>query len=292
MENQTFKFQATKVSLLSIIGNTVLSVFKLIAGVVAHSGAMISDAVHSASDVFSSIIVIFGVRVSSKESDKEHPYGHERLECVAAIVLAVILGITGLGIGYFAIEKIIAKNYSALAVPGTLALVAAATSIVAKEAMYWYTRYYARKLDSGALMADAWHHRSDALSSVGALIGIGGAKLGYPVLEPIASFVICLFVLKATYDIFKDAIDKMVDKSCDEQFQNEIKELVKSQEGVCDVDLLQTRLFGNKIYVDIEISADGNMTLTKAHDIAENIHTLLETTYPKIKHIMVHVNPV
>lgn len=292
MENQTFKFQATKVSLLSIIGNTVLSVFKLIAGVVAHSGAMISDAVHSASDVFSSIIVIFGVRVSSKESDKEHPYGHERLECVAAIVLAVILGITGLGIGYFAIEKIIAKNYSALAVPGTLALVAAATSIVAKEAMYWYTRYYARKLDSGALMADAWHHRSDALSSVGALIGIGGAKLGYPVLEPIASFVICLFVLKATYDIFKDAIDKMVDKSCDEQFQNEIKELVKSQEGVCDVDLLQTRLFGNKIYVDIEISADGNMPLTKAHDIAENIHTLLETTYPKIKHIMVHVNPV
>lgn len=292
MENQTFKFQATKVSLLSIIGNTVLSVFKLIAGVVAHSGAMISDAVHSASDVFSSIIVIFGVRVSSKESDKEHPYGHERLECVAAIVLAVILGITGLGIGYFAIEKIIAKNYSALAVPGTLALVAAATSIVAKEAMYWYTIYYARKLDSGALMADAWHHRSDALSSVGALIGIGGAKLGYPVLEPIASFVICLFVLKATYDIFKDAIDKMVDKSCDEQFQNEIKELVKSQEGVCDVDLLQTRLFGNKIYVDIEISADGNMTLTKAHDIAENIHTLLETTYPKIKHIMVHVNPV
>lgn len=292
MENQTFKFQATKVSLLSIIGNTVLSVFKLIAGVVAHSGAMISDAVHSASDVFSSIIVIFGVRVSSRESDKEHPYGHERLECVAAIVLAVILGITGLGIGYFAIEKIIAKNYSALAVPGTLALVAAATSIVAKEAMYWYTRYYARKLDSGALMADAWHHRSDALSSVGALIGIGGAKLGYPVLEPIASFVICLFVLKATYDIFKDAIDKMVDKSCDEQFQNEIKELVKSQEGVCDVDLLQTRLFGNKIYVDIEISADGNMTLTKAHDIAENIHTLLETTYPKIKHIMVHVNPV
>lgn len=292
MENQTFKFQATKVSLLSIIGNTVLSVFKLIAGVVAHSGAMISDAVHSASDVFSSIIVIFGVRVSSKESDKEHPYGHERLECVAAIVLAVILGITGLGIGYFAIKKIIAKNYSALAVPGTLALVAAATSIVAKEAMYWYTRYYARKLDSGALMADAWHHRSDALSSVGALIGIGGAKLGYPVLEPIASFVICLFVLKATYDIFKDAIDKMVDKSCDEQFQNEIKELVKSQEGVCDVDLLQTRLFGNKIYVDIEISADGNMTLTKAHDIAENIHTLLETTYPKIKHIMVHVNPV
>ncbi len=291
MENQTFKFQATKVSLLSIIGNTVLSVFKLIAGVVAHSGAMISDAVHSASDVFSSIIVIFGVRVSSKESDKEHPYGHERLECVAAIVLAVILGITGLGIGYFAIKKIIAKNYSALAVPGTLALVAAATSIVAKEAMYWYTRYYARKLDSGALMADAWHHRSDALSSVGALIGIGGAKLGYPVLEPIASFVICLFVLKATYDIFKDAIDKMVDKSCDEQFQNEIKELVKSQEGVCDVDLLQTRLFGNKIYVDIEISADGNMTLTKAHDIAENIHTLLETTYPKIKHIMVHVNP-
>lgn len=289
---ENFQKTANRVSLVSIIVNLLLSVFKLMAGIIAKSGAMVSDAVHSASDVFSTIVVLIGIRVSSKDADEEHPYGHERMECVAAILLATILLLTGLSIGYSALRTILSGNYAELEIPGILALIAAIVSIVVKEAMFWYTKIAATRIDSAALMADAWHHRSDALSSVGALIGIGGAKLGYPVLEPIASFVICLFVLKATYDIFKDAIDKMVDKSCDEQFQNEIKELVKSQEGVCDVDLLQTRLFGNKIYVDIEISADGNMTLTKAHDIAENIHTLLETTYPKIKHIMVHVNPV
>jgi len=252
---------------------------------------MISDAVHSASDVFSSIIVIIGVRISAKESDKEHPYGHERLECVAAIELATVLAATGLGIGYFALVKILNGNYSELAIPGKLALLAAIISIIVKEAMFWYTRYYAKKLDSGALMADAWHHRSDALSSIGSLIGIGGAMLGFPVLDPVASLIICIFICKAAYDIFKDAIDKMVDKACDETFEKELLELVKTQEGVYSVDLLQTRMFGNKIYVDIEISADGDLKLKQSHAIAEHIHDLIEDTYPKVKHIMVHVNP-
>ncbi|MCQ2526712.1 MAG: cation diffusion facilitator family transporter [Lachnospiraceae bacterium] len=292
MEEKTFLHQATKVSLVSIIGNLVLSLLKLLAGIIASSGAMISDAVHSASDVFSSIIVIIGVRISSKESDKEHPYGHERLECVAAIVLATVLAVTGLGIGYLALQKIIRGNYDELKVPGMLALIAAAVSIVTKEAMFWYTRWYAKRLDSPAIMADAWHHRSDALSSVGALIGIGGAMLGYPIMEPVASLIICGFICKAAFDIFKDATDKMVDKSCDEAFENEIKEIVYKQEGVLGIDLLQTRMFGNKIYVDIEIAADGEKTLNETHDIAERVHDVLEETYPKIKHIMVHVNPL
>lgn len=292
MEEKIFLHQATKVSLVSIIGNLVLSLLKLLAGIIASSGAMISDAVHSASDVFSSIIVIIGVRISSKESDKEHPYGHERLECVAAIVLATVLAVTGLGIGYLALQKIIRGNYDELKVPGMLALIAAAVSIVTKEAMFWYTRWYAKRLDSPAIMADAWHHRSDALSSVGALIGIGGAMLGYPIMEPVASLIICGFICKAAFDIFKDATDKMVDKSCDEAFENEIKEIVYKQEGVLGIDLLQTRMFGNKIYVDIEIAADGEKTLNETHDIAERVHDVLEETYPKIKHIMVHVNPL
>lgn len=292
MEEKTILHQATKVSLVSIIGNLVISLLKLLAGIIASSGAMISDAVHSASDVFSSIIVIIGVRISSKESDKEHPYGHERLECVAAIVLATVLAVTGLGIGYLALQKIIRGNYDELKVPGMLALIAAAVSIVTKEAMFWYTRWYAKRLDSPAIMADAWHHRSDALSSVGALIGIGGAMLGYPIMEPVASLIICGFICKAAFDIFKDATDKMVDKSCDEAFENEIKEIVYKQEGVLGIDLLQTRMFGNKIYVDIEIAADGEKTLNETHDIAERVHDVLEETYPKIKHIMVHVNPL
>ncbi len=286
-----FQMVANKVSIVTIIGNVVLSLIKLLAGIIAHSGAMISDAVHSASDVFSTFVVIIGIRLASKEPDKEHPYGHERMECVAAIILAVVLFITGLGIGADALRNILGGNYSNLLVPGTLALIAAIVSIVSKEAMYWYTRHYAKKIDSGALMADAWHHRSDAFSSIGALIGIGGAMLGFPVMDSIASLVIFLFIAKAAVDIFKDAMDKMVDHSCDEETERQIYDCIMKNEDVKGIDLLQTRIFGNKIYVDAEISADGSFTLNEAHDIADAVHNEIEKNFPKVKHIMVHVNP-
>lgn len=289
---QEFERTAMHVSTVSIIANFALTVFKLIAGVTAHSGAMISDAVHSASDVFSTIVVIIGIRISRKASDKDHPYGHERLECVAAIVLATILAATGLGIGYTAVTKIAGGDYRQLAVPGILALVAALVSILGKEAMYQYTKIHARRIDSSALMADAWHHRSDALSSVGALIGIAGARMGFPVADPLASVVICFFIEKAAIEIFRDAVDKMVDKACDEEMEQRLKECALSQEGVLGVDLLHTRVFGNMIYVDIEIRADGNETLRRAHGIAERVHDAIEKNFPKVKHIMVHVNPV
>ena len=286
-----FEKTAVRVSVISIIVNIMLSLFKLVAGIVANSGAMISDAVHSASDVISTIIVIIGVKLSRRASDKEHPYGHERMECVAAVVLAVILAGTGLAIGYSAVSKIIKGNYEDLAVPGILAMIAAIVSIVAKEIMYWYTRNNAKKINSGALMADAWHHRSDALSSIGALIGIAGARLGYAILDPVASLVICIFILKAAYDIFKDAMDKMVDKSCSDEEEARIKEMVLAVDGVLGIDLLQTRVFGNKIYVDLEIDADGDKTLRETHEIAETVHNIVETSFPDVKHIMVHVNP-
>ena len=252
---------------------------------------MISDAVHSASDVFSTIVVIIGIRISSKQSDKEHPYGHERMECVAAIVLATILAVTGLGIGYSAVGKILSGDYANLEVPGAMALIAALISIAVKEAMYWYTRYNAKKIDSSALMADAWHHRSDALSSVGALAGIAGARLGYPICDAAASLCICFFIAKAAYDIFRDAVDKMVDKACDEATENELKNCALAQEGVLGVDLLRTRVFGNKIYVDIEIRADGDGSLREAHGVAERVHDSIEGNFARVKHIMVHVNP-
>ena len=286
-----FRNVANRVSLFTIIGNVVLSVIKLLAGIIAHSSAMISDAVHSASDVFSTFVVIIGIKLASKKPDKEHPYGHERMECVAAIVLAMVLFITGLGIGLEAVKNIIHGNYGDLQVPGVLALIAAIVSIVSKEAMYWYTRHYAKKIDSSALMADAWHHRSDAFSSIGALIGIGASRLGYPVMDSIASLVIFVFIVKAAFDIFKDAIDKMVDHSCDEEIEKQIYECVMKNEKVMGIDLLQTRVFGNKIYVDVEIQADASYTLQKAHDIAEAVHDDIEESFPKVKHIMVHVNP-
>lgn len=288
---QDYEEVVMRVSRVSIIANAVLTLFKLLAGVIAHSSAMVTDAIHSASDVFSTIVVIVGVKISSKASDKDHPYGHERLECVASIVLATILAVTGLGIGYVAIGKIVGGDYSQLAVPGMLALIAAVVSIVVKETMYQYTRIYAKKIDSGALMADAWHHRSDALSSVGALIGIAGARIGFPIMDPIASLVICLFIEKASYDIFVDAIDKMVDKACDDEVEELLKECALAQDGVLGVDLLHTRVFANKIYVDIEIRVDGEKKLREAHGIAERVHDAIEQSFPKVKHIMVHVNP-
>lgn len=286
-----FKKVANKVSFITIVQNVLLSVFKLFAGIFAHSNAMISDAVHSASDVFSTIIVIIGVKLASKESDKEHPYGHERLECVAAIVLSIVLLYTGIKIGSQAVKDIIGGNYQSLQKPGMLALVAAVVSIVTKEIMYWYTRHYAKKIDSSALMADAWHHRSDALSSVGALVGIGGAMMGFPVMDSIASIVIFVFIAKAAYDIFKDAMDKMVDHSCDDETEKEMRDFVLAQKEVLSVDLLHTRIFGNKIYVDVEIGVNGSYTLRQAHEIAEEVHEGIEKNFPKVKHVMVHVNP-
>ena len=286
-----FQKVANRVSMITIIGNIALSVIKLLAGIIAHSNAMISDAVHSASDVFSTIVVIIGIKLASKKSDKEHPYGHERLECVAAIVLAIVLFITGLGIGMEALKNIVSGDYENLMVPGILALIAAILSIVAKEGMYWYTRYYAKKIDSSALMADAWHHRSDAFSSIGALIGIGGARLGFPIMDSIASLVIFVFIVKAAFDIFKDAMDKMVDHSCDEAMEKQLRDCIMRNDKVLGLDLLQTRIFGNKIYVDVEIQADGSLTLREGHKIAEAVHDDIERTFPKVKHIMVHVNP-
>ncbi len=213
------------------------------------------------------------------------------MECVAAIVLATILAVTGLGIGYTAAGKIAGGDYTNLAIPGRLALAAAILSIMVKEGMYQYTKVNARRIDSGALMADAWHHRSDALSSVGALIGIAGSRLGFPIADPIASVVICLFIEKAAYEIFMDAVNKMVDKACEDEVEMEFMQCAKIQDGVLGVDLLHTRVFGNKIYVDIEIRVDGGKTLQEAHGIAERVHDAIEKSFPKVKHIMVHVNP-
>ena len=291
VSKEEFESTAVRVSNVSIIGNTVLTVFKLAAGIIAHSGAMVSDAIHSASDVLSSFIVIIGVKLSVKDSDEDHPYGHERFESVAAIILAVILCITGLFIGHTAIEKLSEGSFDSLQSPGVLALVAAAVSIVCKEAMYWYTRLFAKKLDSGALMAEAWHHRSDALSSVGSLIGIWGARAGHPWLDPVASLLICGFIIKAAYDIFTNAIERMVDHSCSAELEKALISCAAEQPGVLGVAGIRSREFGSKIYADLDILADGDITLRQSDGIAEAVHSSIEKQFPNVKHITVRVSP-
>ena len=289
MENRTQL--AMRVSRRSIAANLALFAVKLAAGLMARSGAMVSDAIHSASDIVSTVIVMIGVKASEKASDREHPYGHERMECVAAIILSAILMGTGLAVGWGGVREIIAAHTAALPVPGIAALLAAALSIAVKEGMFWYTRRYARLLDSEALLADAWHHRSDALSSVGALAGIAGARLGFPVLDPLSSVVICVFIAKAAVDIFRDAVDKMVDHSCDEATERAIRGCVLGHDGVERIDLMRTREFGSRIYIELEISVDGQLPLIDAHAIAERVHNDVETAFPQVKHIMIHVNP-
>ncbi len=278
-----------KVSKVGIFGNVLLSAFKLIAGLLGNSGAMVSDAVHSLSDVFATFIAYLGVRMSMQPEDEEHPYGHERLESAASLILGVILAVTGLSIASTGVHKLMAGEE--IPVPTILPIIAAVVSIVTKEAMFWYTMYYARKLDSSAFKADAWHHRSDAISSVGSFIGIGLARLGFPIMDPIASLFICIFILKVAYDISKDAFVKMLDTSCGKEFENNLREFIEKQPGVQQVDLLHTRQFGNKIYIDLEIAAKRDSTLVEAHDIAESVHNSVEQQYPNVKHVMVHVNP-
>lgn len=280
-----------KLSLVSVIGNMILSGFKMFAGITGNSGAMISDAIHSFSDVLTTLIAWIGVKVSKRDADSSHPYGHERMECVASLILGLVLMATGAGVGKVGVENILSGNYEMLAVPGPIALAAAVVSIAGKEAMYWYTRYYAKLIHSAAFLADAWHHRSDAFSSIGSLIGIGGAMLGFPVMDSVASVVICIFIVKVAYDISKDALVKMLDTSCGEDYEKNLMEDILGQEDVLSVDMLRSRMFGNKVYIDLEISVDGDKSLWEAHEVAERVHRNVEQRFLDVKHIMIHVNP-
>lgn len=280
-----------KLSAVGIFGNIALAAFKLFAGIFGNSSALISDAVHSLSDTFATFIAMIGVKISKQKPDDGHPYGHERFECIASMLLGVILILTALGIGYTGVSQIITGEYEDLPIPGAIAIVAALVSIAVKEAMFWYTRHYARILNSSAFMADAWHHRSDALSSIAAVIGVGGAMLGFPIMDPLASVVICFFILKVAIDIERDAFDNMMDASGGAEINEQISSFIKSQPGVERLDVLQTRKFGNKIYVDAEISVNGDLSLRDAHDIAEQVHENVERQFVSVKHIMIHVNP-
>lgn len=280
-----------QVSAVGIFGNVLLVIFKLFAGIIGNSAAMVSDAIHSASDVVATLVAFIGVRASKKEADSKHPYGHERIECVASLILGSILFVTGIGIGIASVKKIIIGQSDGIESPKEIALIAAIISIVTKEVMFRYTRAVAKKLNSDAFMADAWHHRSDAFSSIGSLIGIGAAMLGFKIMDPIAGLIICIFIFKIAFDVIMVAISKMLDTSCGKEYEDKMTNFISAQEGVIGVDLLRTRTFGNKIYVDAEISVDGNLRLREAHSIAERVHNEVENNFDNIKHIMIHVNP-
>lgn len=283
---------AMKVSFTSLICNSMLSIFKLIAGIVGLSYAMIADAIHSFSDVFTTVIVIIGVKISSKKADKEHPYGHDRFESIATLLLAIMLFVVGVFIGYSAIEKLVTGSYAEAELPKTIALIAAILSILMQYVMFMITKIASNKTKSGALKADAFHHLSDSLSSIGSFIGILGAMLGVRVLDIIAGFIICILILKVAIDIFIDAVNKLIDKSANEEMQTKIKNIAQSVDGVIKIDRLRTRQFGNSmIYVDLEISCDPELKLKQVHKIAQSVHDKMELELTEVKHCLVHINP-
>ena len=288
MNEQNLKL-GLKAARKSIIINILLSAFKLFAGIFANSVAMISDAAHSIIDLLSTSIAMVGMKLSSKKADNDHPYGHERFECVAAIILSALVLFTGLGIGYTGIMHLI--NLETYGAPEFLALIAAVVSIFVKEGIYHHQKRVAKKIDSAALLADAEHSRIDGLSSIGSLIGIGGAMLGFVMMDAIAAIIIAVFILRAGILIFVKATGKMTDRSASKDFEDSLKNLTLENKDVIGIDLIKTRIFGSKIYVDIEISVCGKSSLIKAHKIAHEVHNSIEETFAQVKHCMVHVNP-
>lgn len=282
---------AMRVSMICIVVNIGLSIGKIMAGIVGKSAAMVSDGVQSASDLVGTLISMAGVKVSNKPSDEDHQYGHERFECIASIILAVTLFMVAYEIGNTGYQKIWGNESASLEAPGFIALAAAVASIAIKEWMYWYTKKAADLTNSNALLAAAWDHRSDAFSSLGSFVGILGARMGYPVLDPIASLVICAIITYTGLKIVYESFERMTDHCAETEQVNSYIETIQAVPGVMHIDYVRTRIFGNRVYVDTEITIDDAQSFLEAHAIVEAVHHAVEEKFPEVKHCMVHANP-
>ena len=280
--------EGIRTSWITLIINLVLSIVKTLAGFLGQSSAMIADGLHSLSDVFSTILVIIGLNMSGREADKYHPYGYERWELVFSQFLSIILILTSAGILWAAIQGILSGE---IPTPGRLGLYAALFSIVVKEIMYQMMMKKAIKLNSLAMKADAWHHRSDALSSIATFIGILGARLGWKILDPIAGILVALMIFKVGVDIYKKSIEGLVDESADPENIAKIRDIALKTPGVLQVSNLKTRQFASKIYIDMDICVDHFMTVIEGHDIATEVHDRIENKMEEVAHVMVHVEP-
>jgi len=276
------------ISLVTIVINIILTIFKAVLGIIGNSTAVIADAMESAADIFSTFGIMLGFRISVKPADLDHPYGHEKAESVFAKLLSIILVLSGILIGWTGLKKILTGNITP---PETIALAAPVVTILVKEWMFWYTMYYAKKLDSTALSANAWHHRSDGFSSIATLIGVFGARFGFPVLDPIAGIFVSFFIIKIGVELYIKSVKELMDTSADAETVNSISEFIKSQEGVLELLDLKTRKHGYLIYADAEICVDKNLSVYLGHEIAEKVRAGLLRFFKNIKDINIHVNP-
>ena len=283
---------ALRISVLNGILNAMLAVLKLTVGLACGYTALVSDGIHSVADVASSLTVMVGVKLSARSSDREHPYGHERMECVAAVVLSIIVGVTGIGIGLSGVRSAWRFDGTEFSSLGTVALITAVGSVLMKEVMFRYTRYAARQCVSDALMADAWHLRSDALSSLGGLVGVIGVQIGIPMLDPIATVIISIFIVKAAVTIFSDAMRKMTDHACDVALQSSVEACVMQVEQVKYIEQIKTRLFGNRVLCEITVSVYSDLSCKQAYDVARAVEQCVCDRFECIKTCAVHIQPI
>lgn len=285
-----------KVTIVGSIVNTLLLIFKFIAGFLGNSAAMIADAVHSFSDFVTDIIVLLFVKVSSKSKDEKHEYGHGKYETLATLVIGIVLMIVGLGITYNGVmETISIIKGNITKSPDLIALIAALASIILKEWLYRYTIAYGKRLNSQVVIANAWHHRSDALSSIGTGIGIGGAFfLGdkWIILDPLAAIIVSIFIIKAAFSLIIPSINDLVEKSLPKSIEEEIINIVKSVDGVLEPHDLHTRRIGNAYAIELHIFVDGNITLKEAHDIANTAEDRIIEKFGPETHIIIHPEPI
>lgn len=285
-----------KVTIIGSAVNALLVAIKFLAGIVGRSSALVADAVHSLTDFITDIIVLIFVRISGKPRDEQHGYGHGKFETLATLIIGVILFFSGIGLLVNSIRLIVASIEGAeLPKPSHATFIVALISIIAKEILYRYTVRESKRLNSDALKANAWHHRSDALSSIGTLVGISGAMfLGqrWRILDPIAAGVVSCFIVKAGIDIIRPAVDQLLEGSLSKEETEEIAEIIKSVNGVCGFHNLRSRKVGNDIAIDVHVKMDGNMTLCEAHDIASLIEEEIRKRFGQSSMVYIHMEPV
>lgn len=288
--------QIYKVTLIGFFVNVLLSVGKLIAGIVGHSGAMIADGVHSLSDFFTDLVVLVFVRVSAIPKDEDHDYGHGKYETLATIIIGLALFAVGVGILYKSIKLImcVAEGGSIIQ-PKAIALIAAAVSIIVKEILFRYTKIEGEKANSPVMVANAWHHRSDALSSIGTFVGIGGAYFfgrKWSVLDPIAAIIVGMLIIKVSYDLIKPGIGEMLERSLPKEQEDEIEQLVLTNKKFSDIHNMKTRRIGSAIAIEFHIRVPGNMTVTESHEATVDVEKKLKDRYGSRTQVILHVEPL
>lgn len=294
MKNNRAK-KAIRITILGLIGNTLLSLFKLFAGIFGSSSALVADSIHSFSDSFSDIVILWGFQIARKPIDKTHDYGHGKFETLSTIILAIFLFLAGIGILGNGIKNIILViKGSSLPRPSFMAFVAAWISIIFKEILYQVTYKIGNQIKSDAIVANAWHHRSDALSSVGAMLGVGGAIfLGerWHILDPLAACAVSFFIIKIAINLSSSSLNELLEKSLDEKTEDHIINLVNHINGVKNPHNLKTRKIGNNVAIDIHIEVDKDMTVRQSHKIATLVENKLKKHFGDESFVSVHVEP-